>query len=54
MPRQHVTLYSRDSLHLAGTLVLPDGPPRQAVVFVHGGGVTREEGGFFDRLARAR
>jgi alpha-beta hydrolase superfamily lysophospholipase len=40
-----------DGLHLAATLVSPDQPPRQAVVLVHGGGVTREEGGFFTRLA---
>ena len=40
-----------DGLHLAGTLVTPDGSSEQAVVLVHGGGVTREEGGFFTRLA---
>lgn len=40
-----------DGLWLDGTLVTPDGPSAQAVVFVHGGGVTREEGGFFTRLA---
>jgi alpha-beta hydrolase superfamily lysophospholipase len=40
-----------DGLHLAGTLVVPDGTPDRAVVLVHGGGVTREEGGFFTRLA---
>jgi uncharacterized protein len=40
-----------DGLHLAATLVSPDQPPTQAVVLVHGGGVTREEGGFFTRLA---
>ncbi|MFI6217006.1 alpha/beta hydrolase [Nocardia brasiliensis] len=40
-----------DGLHLAATLVTPDRPPAQAVVMVHGGGVTREEGGFFTRLA---
>jgi uncharacterized protein len=39
-----------DGLRLSGTLVLPDGA-RQAAVLVHGGGVTREEGGFFARLA---
>jgi alpha-beta hydrolase superfamily lysophospholipase len=51
MPEQHVTIRSRDGLHLAGTLVRPDTPADQAVVLVHGGGVTREEGGFFTRLA---
>src|ERR1700684_4322885 len=40
-----------DGLHLAATLVTPDGPTERAVVLVHGGGVTREEGGFFTRLA---
>jgi alpha-beta hydrolase superfamily lysophospholipase len=40
-----------DGLHLAGTLVEPDNRPAGAVVLVHGGGVTREEGGFFTRLA---
>lgn len=33
-------------------LISPDrGPGQQAVVLVHGGGVTRDEGGFFTRLA---
>jgi alpha-beta hydrolase superfamily lysophospholipase len=45
------TLRTLDGLHLAGTLVTPDGSPERAVVLVHGGGVTREEGGFFARLA---
>ncbi|WP_433578562.1 alpha/beta hydrolase [Nocardia brasiliensis] len=40
-----------DGLHLAATLVTPGQPATQAVVLVHGGGVTREEGGFFTRLA---
>ena len=40
-----------DGLRLAGTLVEPTDPPVGAVVLVHGGGVTREEGGFFTRLA---
>jgi len=46
-----VTLRTLDGLHLAATLVVPDGQPDGAVVLVHGGGVTREEGGFFTRLA---
>ncbi|WP_043487656.1 MULTISPECIES: alpha/beta hydrolase [Streptomyces] len=46
-----VTLRTLDGLHLAGTLVRPDVPASRAVVLVHGGGVTREEGGFFTRLA---
>ncbi len=44
------TFPSPDGLHLVGALVLPDGAGRAAVL-VHGGGVTREEGGFFARLA---
>ncbi|MGY0056643.1 alpha/beta hydrolase [Streptomyces sp. LZ34] len=46
-----VTLRTLDGLYLAGTLVSPDTPSAHAVVLVHGGGVTREEGGFFTRLA---
>ncbi len=45
-----MTVRTADGLHLSGTLVLPDGA-RRAAVLVHGGGVTREEGGFFARLA---
>jgi uncharacterized protein len=41
-----------DGLRLAGTLVTPgSAAAERAVVLVHGGGVTREEGGFFTRLA---
>ncbi len=40
-----------DGLHLAGILVTPERPAEHTVVLVHGGGVTREEGGFFTRLA---
>lgn len=40
-----------DGLHLAGTLVLPDHVADRAMLLVHGGGVTRDEGGFFVRLA---
>lgn len=40
-----------DGLHLVGTLVTPHVPSHRAVVLMHGGGVTREEGGFFTRLA---
>jgi pimeloyl-ACP methyl ester carboxylesterase len=39
-----------DGLRLACALVVPDGAG-QVAVLVHGGGVTREEGGFFARLA---
>lgn len=53
MPTQNiaVTIRTLDGLHLAGTFSTPEGPSGQAVVLVHGGGVTREEGGFFTRLA---
>ncbi|MFF2845878.1 alpha/beta hydrolase [Streptomyces sp. NPDC058001] len=46
-----VTLRTLDGLRLAGTLVSPDAAASHGVVLVHGGGVTREEGGFFTRLA---
>jgi pimeloyl-ACP methyl ester carboxylesterase len=46
-----VSLRTLDGLQLASTLVTPDGQAERAVVLVHGGGVTREEGGFFTRLA---
>jgi alpha-beta hydrolase superfamily lysophospholipase len=49
--RTQVTVRTLDGLHLAGTLVEPGQPTTRAVVLVHGGGVTREEGGFFTRLA---
>jgi pimeloyl-ACP methyl ester carboxylesterase len=40
-----------DGLLLGGTLVQPETPTDHAIVLVHGGGVTREEGGFFARQA---
>lgn len=49
--RQAVTLTTLDRLGLHGTKVEPTEPASHAVVLVHGGGVTREEGGFFARLA---
>jgi alpha-beta hydrolase superfamily lysophospholipase len=52
MVRRHEeALDALDRLQLAGTFVEPDGTTDRAVVLVHGGGVTREEGGFFTRLA---
>jgi alpha-beta hydrolase superfamily lysophospholipase len=52
MPAESVvTLRTLDGLHLAGTFVNPDAQTGRAAVLVHGGGVTREEGGFFTRLA---
>jgi uncharacterized protein len=40
-----------DGLRLAATLTHPDADAGKAAVLVHGGGVTRDEGGFFTRLA---
>ncbi|MGM1064080.1 alpha/beta hydrolase [Saccharothrix sp. Mg75] len=40
-----------DGLQLRGTIVTPEATSSHAIVLVHGGGVTREEGGFFGRLA---
>jgi uncharacterized protein len=52
MPSERiVSLRTRDGLRLAATVVAPDEVPGRVVVLVHGGGVTREEGGFFTRLA---
>jgi uncharacterized protein len=53
MPVQSTTVTFRtlDGLHLAGTMAIADGQSDRAVVLVHGGGVTREEGGFFTRAA---
>jgi pimeloyl-ACP methyl ester carboxylesterase len=52
MPTSKPTSFrSFDGLTLRGTLVQPDAGSRAAVVFVHGGGVTRDEGGFFTRIA---
>jgi pimeloyl-ACP methyl ester carboxylesterase len=46
-----VAFRSLDGLHLSGTLVIPSTGAGVATVLVHGGGVTRDEGGFFTRLA---
>jgi alpha-beta hydrolase superfamily lysophospholipase len=46
-----LTFHSLDGLRLSGTVVAPPGALVGAAVLVHGGGVTREEGGFFTRLA---
>jgi hypothetical protein len=51
MPSPATSFRTLDGLHLAGTLVVPDQGIDRAVLLVHGGGVTREEGGFFTRLA---
>jgi len=46
-----VSIRTLDGLRLAGTLALSDRPADRATVLVHGGGVTRDEGGFFTRLS---
>lgn len=50
-PARTVGFRSLDGLRLAGTYAAPMGRPGSVAVLVHGGGVTREEGGFFTRLA---
>ncbi len=45
------TFRSLDGLRLEGTFVSSAMQASQAAVLVHGGGVTRDEGGFFSRLA---
>jgi pimeloyl-ACP methyl ester carboxylesterase len=45
------TFRSLDGLRLCGTLVVPNQSASNAAVLVHGGGVNRDEGGFFTRLA---
>lgn len=46
-----VTFASRDGLRLAGTFTTPRHDQSSVTVLVHGGGATRDEGGFFTRLA---
>lgn len=46
-----VTFTSLDGIELRGTLTPAVGTAGHVVVLVHGGGVTRHEGGFFTRLA---
>jgi pimeloyl-ACP methyl ester carboxylesterase len=50
MPTESLVQFrTLDGLRLAGTFVTLDAYDHgKAVVLVHGGGVTREEGGFFD------
>jgi alpha-beta hydrolase superfamily lysophospholipase len=45
------SIHTLDGLRLSGTLTQPEASVESAVVMVHGGGVTREEGGFFTRMA---
>ncbi|MGK5639052.1 alpha/beta hydrolase [Streptomyces sp. URMC 126] len=52
MAESETTFRSLDGTTLTGTLTTPDGQPvRGLVILAHGAGVTREEGGFFTRLA---
>lgn len=53
MPSQHrvTTFRSLDGLCMVGSLTASETPGPHAAVLVHGGGVTREEAGFFPRLA---
>ncbi|TCO59810.1 alpha/beta hydrolase [Actinocrispum wychmicini] len=53
MPLRSTTTVFRtyDGLQLVGTVTSPENRTDQALVLVHGGGVTREEAGFFRRLA---
>jgi alpha-beta hydrolase superfamily lysophospholipase len=46
-----ISVRTLDGQQLAATLTKPQEATTRAVVLVHGGGVTREEGGFFTRLA---
>jgi len=45
------TVRTLDGLLLGGTFDSPEGAARHATLLVHGAGVTREEGGFFARVA---
>jgi pimeloyl-ACP methyl ester carboxylesterase len=48
---QETSFKSLDGLRLSATSVVPAEPIRSWTVLVHGGGATRNEGGFFTRLA---
>ncbi|MFJ1757629.1 alpha/beta hydrolase [Kitasatospora sp. NPDC088134] len=51
MAERETSLSSLDGTRLSGTLTDAQGERRGIAVLVHGAGVTRREGGFFDRLA---
>jgi alpha-beta hydrolase superfamily lysophospholipase len=53
MSQSEITFRSFDGTQLLGTREEPELPPERSVVLVHGGGVTRDEGGFYVRLAHA-
>lgn len=48
---QKTTVRAVDGLRLAGTTVVPTPDPSHAVLLLHGEGSTREQGGFYTRLA---
>jgi pimeloyl-ACP methyl ester carboxylesterase len=48
---QETSFNSLDGLRLSATSVAPAEPAKSWTVLVHGGGATRNEGGFFARLA---
>jgi uncharacterized protein len=48
---QHVRFDSLDGIELHGTLTAAPAAGDRGLVLVHGGGVTRDEAGFFTRLA---
>ena len=50
---EDVEFRSPDGLRLRGTLVRPVDSAQAVTVLVHGGGVTRHEGGFFTRVAES-
>lgn len=51
MTTEQADFRAYDGQVLSATLTLPDRDTGTAAVLVHGGGVDRHEGGFFDRLA---
>jgi len=48
---RHVVVRALDGLRLAATVVAPGPEPRHAVLMLHGAGATREQDGFYTRLA---
>ncbi|QUQ64190.1 alpha/beta hydrolase [Kutzneria sp. CA-103260] len=49
--QRHITVRAHDGLRLAATLVTPATTARRAVLMLHGEGATREQDGFYPRLA---
>jgi len=50
-PHRHVVVPALDGLQLAATLIVPGPQPRHAVLMLHDAGATREQDGFYTRLA---